>query len=471
MLRLDKNDPLDRMILQELGGKPVPFDTWLDAMDELDEEPDCSQILQERGLHMEDVLQEAETYRKDFYAHLSKWELPPDNRYDLCFALLYQAKKTPCLELTRIFCEILSDPGFLLDHLPQPVDEQDKQDLHEQIVLQYLDFCPARDDLMRTMTLRQELAEKFSALTKQNRNPKPVDCDTSRSYEIVKCFAESLEFPKERNNDILLDNLSNYIQVAASSPELKAIEPLLLFRLLTRHKSRMCSVQALSVNLPSLWKRDKNKIKHNNGRNFKQSIQYLNLFRKLCQIYREDESIDFPLCWYALDQVTVLGEFYREHLSAGWVYADSENDFPFVLTVEELVDDALFSCFENGLGDNALLADSDITPRELDKFQGSDYPPIAKSLEKISDYMNCHIPELAFQAAQADSAGIKALCRDILEQSKISYQPKTPRETALFLAAINSGLMDCQDWTANFMLAQAGHALLGEPTQISISLE
>lgn len=56
MLRLDKNDPLDRMILQELGGKPVPFDTWLDAMDELDEEPDCSQILQERGLHMEDVL-------------------------------------------------------------------------------------------------------------------------------------------------------------------------------------------------------------------------------------------------------------------------------------------------------------------------------------------------------------------------------------------------------------------------------
>ena len=166
-----------------------------------------------------------------------------------------------------------------------------------------------------------------------------------------------------------------------------------------------------------------------------------------------------------------MGAFYREQLSAGWVYADSENDFPFVLTVEELVDDALFSCFENGLGDNALLADSDITPRELDKFQGSDYPPIAKSLEKISDYMNCHIPELAFQAAQADSAEIKALCRDILEQSKISYQPKTPRETALFLAAINSGLMDCQDWTANFMLAQAGHALLGEPTQISISLE
>ena len=45
------------------------------------------------ALHMEDILQEAETYRKDFYAHLSKWELPPDNRYDLCFACFTRQRK------------------------------------------------------------------------------------------------------------------------------------------------------------------------------------------------------------------------------------------------------------------------------------------------------------------------------------------------------------------------------------------
>ena len=44
MLRLDKNDPLDRMILQELRGEPVLFDTWLDAMDELDEEPEDFEV-------------------------------------------------------------------------------------------------------------------------------------------------------------------------------------------------------------------------------------------------------------------------------------------------------------------------------------------------------------------------------------------------------------------------------------------
>ena len=468
MLRLNKNDPLDRMILQESGGEPVPFNTWLDAMDELADEPDCTQILQEQGLRMEDVLREAETYRKDFYARLSKWKLSPENRYNLCVSLFRQAKKNPCPELTRIFCEILCDPGFLLDHLPQPADEQDQQDLQEQIVLQYLNFGPARDNYMNIMHQRQELAQKFAVLTKQNRNPKPVDCDTTQIYEIAKCFAEWFEFPLKGSRDILLDNLSNYIQIAASSPELKAVEPLLLFRLLTRHKSRMCSVQTLTVNLSTLWKRDQNKIDHDNGRNYKQCIQYLRLFYGLCQIYQDDPSVDLPLCWYVLDQVSVLGEFYREQLSSGWDYEDNENAFPFILTVEELVDDALFSCFENGWEDNTLLKNSDITPRELEKFQEITYPPVAKSLEKISDYMNRHVPELAFQVTQADSAGIRALCRDVLEQSKIKYHPKTPREAALFLAVINSWLMDCQDWLANFMLAQAGHALLGEPTQTSI---
>lgn len=62
---------------------------------------------------------------------------------------------------------------------------------------------------------------------------------------------------------------------------------------------------------------------------------------------------------------------------------------------------------------------------------------------------------------------VKALCRYILEQSGIKYRPKSPHETELLLAAINGGLMDCLDWLASYLLAQAGHALLGEPTEIS----
>lgn len=462
MLQLDKHDPLDRMILQELNGEPVLFDTWLDAMDKLAEESDCAQVLREHGLRAEDVLHDAQCYRVDFRNRMSKQNLPLDNRFALCTALFSKAKDNPSSELLHIYCEVLSDPGFLLE----PELDLNDGDSKEQIILQHLDFCQECDQLLETLALRKDLSEKFSE-AKQIRNPHPANCDTKHSYEIAKCFTKLFDLPGKGNVDILLGNLSNYIQIAAYSPNLKSIEPLLLFRLLTKHQSRMCTVPDLSINLSALWKRDNQQIDHNNGRNFKRHLLNLRFFQDLCQIYRNNESTNLPLCWYGLDQVTVLGDFYREHCSAGWEYSDRASDFPFVPTVEELVEDALFSCFHNGYEENVLFNESRLTYKELSRFQESSQPHIVAALEKISDYMNSHVTELAVQASHANADEIKTLCRSILEQANIKYQPKSIHETGLFLASINSGLMDCQDWLASYLLIQTGHALLNEPTEIS----
>ena len=228
----------------------------------------------------------------------------------------------------------------------------------------------------------------------------------------------------------------------------------------------MCTVLDLNVSLSALWKRDDQQIDRNNGRNYRQYGRNLRFFKDLCQLYRNDEAVNFPLCWYGLDQVTVLGKFYREHISTGWEYADSDSEYSFIPTVEEIVEDALFSCFPNGCDDNVVLMDSNITPKELDQFRQSEETPNLGALDKISDYMNTRTVDLANQMAHAAPEEVKTLCRDILEQSGIKYCPKSPHETELFLAAINGGLMDCQDWLAGYLLAQAGHAFLGEPTEI-----
>lgn len=462
MLRLDQNEPLDRMILQELSGEPVLFDTWLEAMDELAGGPDCTQILQERGQSAKDVLLEAQRYRDDFRAHVSAQRLPLDNRFALCAALFSKAKENPSPELLRIYCEVLSDTGFLLNPKPGSDDAGNR----EQSALQYLDFCQSCDDLRQTLMRRKELSEKFSDGTKEIRNPRPANCDTKLSYEIATCFTALFELSDKGSGDILLDNLSHYMRIAASSPGLKSIEPLFLFRLLTKHQSRMCTVSDLTVSLPALWKQDEQQIEQNNGRNFKQYRRNLLLFKNLCGLYKNDMTVDLPLCWYGLDQVTVLGEFYREHISVGWEYADSESENLFIPTVEEMVEDALFSCFPNGYEDNVVLMDSNITLKELDQFRQCEEASILGALDKISGYMNARTADLAVQMAHAAPEEVKALCRDILEQSGIKYRPKSPHETELFLAAINCGLMDCQDWLAGYLLAQAGHALLGEPTEI-----
>lgn len=259
------------------------------------------------------------------------------------------------------------------------------------------------------------------------------------------------------------------MQIAAASPELKSVEPLLLFRLLTRRQSYMCCTPDLAVNLSALWKPDKNKIDADNGKNFKQYRTNLQLFLSLCQIYERDSQVDIPLCWYGLDQITVLGDFYRNEVSKGWEYADSE--LPFIPTVEELVEDGLFSCFENGRGDNAMLNDSGLFLKNLLRFQYSTDPVISASLERISDYMNNHAVELTEAFLYADLTEVRALCRTILEKSNIRHRISA-HDLPLYLASINDGLMELQDYFASQYLVQAGHVLTAMPlTKNPIQIE
>lgn len=454
MLRLDRNDPLDRMILKELSGTPVPFDEWLDAMEDLEDEPDCDQILKARGLCREDVLREAAAYRVDFHARLTAVRLPADDRFALCRIIAEQAQAAPSPELLRIYCEILCDADLLLGS----GEHMDK----EETIVQHLNFIEEYNTLLQTLLYRKELAVKFEEVRTKKRSPRPADCDTERKYEIFQCFTSLYDLPKKSNGRILLNNVAEYIQIAAASPILKSVEPLLLFRLLTRRRSYMCNTPDLAVNLSALWKTDNNKIDADNGRNFKQYRTNLQLFVSLCHIYEKDNNVNLPLCWYGLDQITVLGDFYRNEISKGWEYADDVTELSFIPTIEDVVEDSLFSCFANGRGDNVTLQNSGLLLKELLRFQYSKNPMIIASLEKISDYMNCHAAELTEAFLYAAPEEVRLLCRDILERSNVRHKLSS-HDLSLYLASINDGLMDLQDYFASQYLIEAGHLLTDAP--------
>lgn len=461
MLRLDRNDPLDCMILKELNGTPVPFDEWLDAMEDLEDEPDCDEILQEQGLQRENALRDAEAYRAGFRDRLEAKDLPHEDRFALCRLLAERAQAEPSLEFLHIYCEILCAPDFLLG-----MDSDE-----EQTILQYLSFLEEYDMLLKTLLRRGELAEKFRSVKKQKRSPRLTDCDTERKYEIFRCFTALFDIPKKGSGHILLDNLAAYMQIAAASPVLKSVEPLLLFRLLTRRQRYMCCTPDLAANLSALWKPDKNKIDADNGRNFKQYRTNLQLFTSLCQIYERDPQVDIPLCWYGLDQITVLGDYYRNEVSKGWENAGSETELRFIPTIEELIEDSLFSCFENGQGDNAMLNDSGLPLKNLLRFQYSTDPATIASLERISDYMNDHALELTKAFLYADLTNVRSLCRTILEKSNIRHRISS-HDLSLYLSSINDGLMELQDYFASQYLIQAGHSLTDMPfTKSPVQIE
>ena len=462
MLHFDPNDPLDRILKQELDDNPVSLDEFLDVVtDWIDSEAnfDPGQILRDRGLNKDDILPKAVAYRTDFRTYLMEKGLPLDDRFGLCRQLSQLAQSEPSAELLRIYCDVLCGIVFLLGEEPQDMDEE----YENWLCLTYLNVLSERDELLAVFTERRQLAEKFSQVVQQKRSPRPVSCDMERKYAILRCFTECFDMPPKGDGNVLLNNLEAYLQIISAWPVLRSVEPLILFRLLTRRQSYMCSTPDLKVNLSALWKKDPSSIGRNNGKNYKKYWENLTFFHRLCCLYQEDQEVDLPLCWYGLEQITVLGNFYWNEVDDGREYLGQERLMPFLKPIEELVEDSLFSCFENGAGDNIMMEDSGLTCGELEDFQTDPNPLVSRELNKIADYMNDHAVELTNRFSQADTAAVRELCRDVLEQSALSGRVGIEGHVPLFLATINGGLMEFQDYFANQYLIQAGHALTDKP--------
>ena len=135
---------------------------------------------------------------------------------------------------------------------------------------------------------------------------------------------------------------------------------------------------------------------------------------------------------------------------------------PLEPAMDDILSESLFSCFENGCDDNVMMTDYGISLKELNRFQSSTERHRVRALNQISKYMNRHLGGLMTGFLNADSEGVKALCGEILELAHLpaAQQPKNQRETGLFLAAINSGLMEAVDAVAIDYLIQAGNALM-----------
>lgn len=163
-----------------------------------------------------------------------------------------------------------------------------------------------------------------------------------------------------------------------------------------------------------------------------------------------------------MDRLASLGGFFRENISTGWALSEEEEAFPFPATVRELVENAAFSCFAHGEGDNVLLEDSGLTGQELLDFMCAESPKTSGALRKLSDYMNKNAASLAERFINEPPDMVRALCAEILREAGPHSQPALP-EIALFLAAINKGLMELQDYFAGEYLIQAGEALTARP--------
>ncbi|MDE7243845.1 MAG: hypothetical protein K2O18_07705, partial [Oscillospiraceae bacterium] len=429
---------LDNMIERTLEGEIIPFDEWQDLVDDLSEEepPSAAEILQEHHLTMPELVIQAEAGREVFLAALRQYDLPIENRFELCRKLCELAEAQPSDMLLRLYCDIVSDNGFLLD-LERAVEEES--------YLCWLSVQERSSELYEYLSGQKRTAERFRETLEQVQTTRRVPVsrakeDTRRQNAVFQAYMRIFELSE--GSQRFLDNILWLLQTADSSPALTAIKPLFLYRVLTRHGSRLRTNDGLRINYRSLWKYQRYIIDQDNGKNYKRYMQYISLFDELCGIFQSDSRVDIPLCLYGFDHLSNLGEILR------WS-PRSHNPFGISLapTVEEIMFESTFSCFENSADDNVVCMDYDISWKELNRFRSSTESRLVRAAKRIDNYMNRHLDELLTRFLNADSVGIKALCAEILEAVKLpaAQQPKNMKETALFLAGINDCLMEAVD--------------------------
>lgn len=443
---------LDDMLQRTLAGEIIPFDQWQDLLEDIQEEPEESvdDILRQRGLTLMELAAQAEQARAAFLKQLKKFGFPLENRFALCQALCQEAERAPSDELLRLYCDIVEDGGYLLDleRIEAP-----------QAALSWLYGKEDADRLYTHLHRRAQLADHFCKVlnrAKQINPPPEVQPITESALlePLYKMYA-GIYLVKDCGPQFR-DNLAWLLHLADAVPELSLIKPLFLYQMLIRHERRIRTSEEIRINFKALWNYREYRFEENNGKNYAANVCRLRLFGALCRLYGQDGQVDLPLCICGFEQLSNLGEFYR-------MWSPDPSLISFEPSLEDFLNESMFSCFEYGSDDNIMLADSELTQRKLDRFCCSEDPHRVRALELISVYMNQNLSELIQRFSSADSEGIRALCREILACAELpnDLQPKESEETVLLLAAINEGLMEVVDGLAEELLVQAGRALIG----------
>lgn len=453
-------DMIERISRDEI----VPFDEFEDLREEIEEELENASV-PEDGLSLEEALTLARANKKQFLSSLKRLGLSLENRYELCYDMMQRAYNNPSEELLRVFCDIVSDNEYLLNYDPTLFSEEE-----------YMEFwCDAKsdsDELFEYLQGQIELSKQYEALLEQAKSKilPQVEITTGLLNERDKIFQIYTKLYQIDDNSPIFDNITYLLQLANSSKALTILKPLFLCQVFIKHEKRIQNNRDFCFNFKSLWNYHAYQIDKDNGKNYNTYSRYCELFRQLCEILQYSSDVDISLCACGFDRLSNLGIFYRNSLYTFYLYnIETEPNIgyqiPFAKTAEDLMMFSSFSCFK----DNIILQESNITQRQLDNFQISKENHIFYALKQISNYMNENIGELIirFFCIKQEHEAVKTLCRDVLEASKLphKYQPKTVKETALFLAAINGTLIETVNGYVHDFLEQTIRAFTGEPEQ------
>ena len=402
-----------------------------------------------------ELVREITAARKWLLSELRRFGLSAENRFLLCRTLYEKAAAEPSQAALRLLCYVFCDGGVLLNAASEscPLAE---------VAEDWSVIRKNAEELYAELSARKQMSVRFRNLLERLKEIRPVTpVSMSADMEQVSRIRRAYEqiFPLKGDFTRFSDNISALLQLADSNPHLAAVKPLFLYRVMTRHGTRMKNAPDLRLDFRALWKYQDYKIEDDNGKNQKAYAKYLALFKALYRLFASDETVDAPLCLYGFDHLSNLGEFYRA------CYPEKERTLPLSRSIEEFsLEMKRFTCFENDAGDNVMLKESGLPFMKLDALLWSQDPKIYLAMERTARYFKRNVAELTRRFLGAAPEQVRKLCAEILDRAALQdrYRPKDEEQTALFLAEINRWLMEAEDYYAEEYLIEACKLLTGE---------
>lgn len=255
---------------------------------------------------MEDKIKEL----KDNFHHLvKKYHLPSQNISVLLFYLSRQIEEdTKNEELHQLLVMALCAGDYLLAHFYPPMSK--KEDVCEyKIALKKI----AR---METAIKNEHLLpEAWETVKKRKTLPdirkisdsEAKACQTEAEHLYTLC--KKYIYETDSCCPELYNNLFSFCKVTQIQPSLHKAAPIFFYQAIVKHTSRLAAKKGFQFSLKNLWDYKEYRIQKNNGKNFIQYQNYMNLFLALCRYYKPDKSVDLQLCRYAFSHSSNLIEW------------------------------------------------------------------------------------------------------------------------------------------------------------------
>lgn len=283
VILLSEEEEINRLI-DEAADEYVPFE----------------EILKQNNITFEEALSAAEGEKEHFFDTLKKYGIYSRDISSVCYNVTELLKKEQNDDTLFLYISLLSEHILLFDDITD----------NEQKITLWLDHHKHFEYIKERIRVERILKKRFDKLIKH----KPDFSSTVYSKKELSLLNEiSAEHGiiTKNNDDIYIENLGELIRKTNSDALYSLIKPYIYSAVILKKSKNISEHKNYSPNISSVFKRWNYSISHDNRKNYKKYMAYIELYCHMKDAFA-DES-DIALSDYCFANLSNISEWFYEN--------------------------------------------------------------------------------------------------------------------------------------------------------------